>query len=138
MVCRPSEQRLGRRRRPRGARRDPRVEEKRQEPGDDQRQQAVDRSARDVALRVVRLLRRERQLLDGEVEPDRERKRVEDPRNAVGEPAAAGVDRIGLEVELRDRADKKTARTASAAMQMNTEKRNVAATPKTFRPTKIA
>src|SRR5215212_1073639 len=65
---------------------------------------AVDRPAGDVALRVVRLLRREWQLLDRQEEPDRERERVEDARDTVREPALV-ADRPAVEVDVRDRAD---------------------------------
>ena len=63
-----------------------------------------------VAGRLVRLLRRERQLLDREIEPDRERQaRTECPRRRCGNqaelPSSAGMLTQVRDVEVRDRAD---------------------------------
>ena len=61
-----------------GTRRDARVQEEHEERGDDERQDAGDDALGHVGLRIVRFLRRERQLLDGEEQPHREGQRGED------------------------------------------------------------
>ena len=86
------------------------VQEDHQEGRHDQRQDAGDDALRHVTLRIVRFLRRQRQLLDGEEEPHGERQGREDARNAEGQerPAAIGqfdaarthVERPAREVEL--------------------------------------
>jgi hypothetical protein len=66
-----------------------RREHERPERASDQRREPEHDPARQVALGRVRLLGRERQLLDREVEPDRERQRCEHAASAVREPRAS-------------------------------------------------
>src|ERR671919_1902468 len=68
---------------------DPAVQEEDERARQYQRVQPPDRSLGDVTPRVHRLLGRERNLLDRQVEPDRERQRFEDPADAVREERPA-------------------------------------------------
>ena len=93
-----------------GAGRDRTREEERREGADDQGPEARQDAAREVGLRVVRFLGRQRKLFDREVEPDREGEGREHPREAHGQPAAAALARRHVEgetreVDVRDRAD---------------------------------
>jgi hypothetical protein len=99
---------------------------------------------------IHRLLGRERDLLDREEEPDRERQRLEDPGDAEREPGTAPAARIAtpsvlgmfvqqLEVELpgEDRARKKNTRTAIDSTVIVTVNRIVASIPTMLIPTKM-
>ena len=77
-----------------------RVQEQRQEGAHDQREQAEQDAPRHVAGGVVRLLGRERQLLDRQVEPDGEGQRAEHARPAEGQPARSAGRRLDVEREV--------------------------------------
>ena len=84
--------------------RDAGVEEERQEGGDDQGQDAEQDAFGHVALGGVGLLGGERQFLDREVEPDRERQAARTPASpwaATGRPRRqpTGAPRVDADVE---------------------------------------
>ena len=94
------------------------------------------------APRVHRLLRGEGELLDREVEPDREREVLEDPLDAEREPLRVvplGRDvREGSTLKSVSAAMKKNSRIPSERKQTTTVNRIVVSIPAMFSPTKIA
>ena len=93
----------------RRAGRDARVEEQREDGGGDEREDAPAQRLRHIADGVAGLLRRERNLLDGEVEPDGERHRVGDAQPAERQEARGAALRLdvegGVPTELGNRGD---------------------------------
>jgi len=94
------------------------VQERDQERRDHEGRHPVDEPLGHVRFRVIGLLRRERQLLDREEQPDRERQSRERAADAERQPgtaafrkldlgtvrADADVERPSIEVEMRNRA----------------------------------
>src|SRR5258707_424996 len=77
------------------------VEQEREGARDNQGREATDGGPRDVALRVVRLLGRQRQLLDGEVEPDGEWDGGKDARDSKGKEARVAIGGFDVDEEAR-------------------------------------